>query len=384
MGRSSARSPEHVTSTGDIHGFGAFASHRQFATHTPSWAPLAVTEPITVAIPYYNGRLDIADALRSVKRSTYTPAEVVVVDDGSTDGSVALIREQFPDVRVVELGRNSGGMLNRVRNRAIQEAKTRLVFLMDHDVVLEPTCLQLLLSHMRALPDAAVITTRAMFAHDHERIYVDAQQLHFLCNTVALNRGMVSLHSSHGPQPTIGWGTELIDKEKAAIVGFFDEDFGMGWGDDGEFHHRIRLAGLGCYSVPDAVVYHKRVEGANRIAGTIRNRWYIIGEMYSLKTLCLLAPALILYEASLLAFVCLIGQHRGYLRAMRDVVRHVPRLVRKRRALQRSRMIADRELLVSGPLYIRGNLIDKPHLMFGMKLLNRVFAAYWSIVHNFI
>jgi GT2 family glycosyltransferase len=346
--------------------------------------PLAADEPITVVIPNYNGQKDIADAIQSVCRSTYAPAEIIVVDDGSTDQSVALIRQRFPDVRIVALGRNSGGMLNRVRNRALREAATRLVFLMDNDVIVEPTCLAVLLSRMRAMSDAAVLTTRALFANDRDRIYVDAQGLHFLCNTVALNRDAPKSTSSQNPKPSIGWGTQLIDKSKAALIGFFDEDYGMGWGDDGEFHHRIRLAGFGCYSVPDAIVYHKRVEGANRIRGTVRNRWYIIAQTYSLKTLVLLMPVLILYEASLFMFLCLKGNGRSYLRAMRDVVRSVPRLIRKRWALQRSRTISDRELLVGGPIYIRDSLVERPYFRLGMNMLNHVFDGYWRLVKNFI
>jgi GT2 family glycosyltransferase len=348
------------------------------------FSALGHQEPITVAIPNYNGRRDIADAIRSAQNSTYLPAQILVVDDGSTDGSVSFIRENFPDIRVIELGHNSGGMLNRVRNRALHEAKTRLVFLMDHDIVLEPSCLSVLLSQMRALPDAAVLTTRALFAHDRQRIYVDAQSLHFLCNTVASNRDGYVGESDGKPKPSIGWGTQLIDKDKAAIIGFFDEDYGMGWGDDGEFHHKIRLAGFGCYSVPNAVVYHKRVEGANRVSGTVRNRWYIITETYSLKTLVLLAPALLLYEAALFSFLCLKGQRRQYLRSMREVCRRIPHLLKKRSGLQKSRQISDRDLLVGGPIYIRENLVEKAYLRISMVVLNGIFEGYWRLVKNFI
>jgi len=346
--------------------------------------PVKDQEPITVAIPNYNGKCEIGDAIRSVQNSTYSPAELLVVDDGSTDESVSFIRETFPEVRIIELGCNSGGMLNRVRNRALREAKTRLVFLMDHDIVLESSCLSVLVSQMRTLPDAAVLTTRALYDHDRRRIYVDAQHLHFLCNTVASNRDCYVDESDQKPKASIGWGTQLIDKEKAAVIGFFDENYGMGWGDDGEFHHKIRLAGFGCYSVPNAVVYHKRVEGAKRVSGTVRNRWYIIIETYALKTLFLLTPALLLYEVALFSFLCLKGERRQYFRSMQDVIASIPRLLQKRATLQQSRTISDRELLVGGPIYIRANLVEKRYLRLSMSLLNGMFEGYWRLVKNFI
>jgi GT2 family glycosyltransferase len=158
----------------------------------------------------------------------------------------------------------------------------------------------------------------------------------------------------------------------------------MGWGDDGEFHHKIRLTGFGCYSVPTAVVYHKRIEGANRVSGTVRNRWYIIIETYALKTLVLLAPALVLYEAALVIFLCLKGHRRQYLGSMRDVFRNLPQLLKKRSELQRSRRIPDKEVLVGGPIYIRANLVEKSYLRFSMTVLNGVFEGYWRLVKNFI
>jgi hypothetical protein len=136
--------------------------------------------------------------------------------------------------------------------------------------------------------------------------------------------------------------------------------------------------------VPNAVVYHKRVEGANRVSGTVRNRWYIIIETYALKTLVLLAPALLIYEAALLTFLCLKGQQRHYLRSRGEVCRRVPHLLRKRAGVQKSRRISDRDLLVGGPIYIRANLVEKTYLRLSMSLLNGMFEGYWRLVKNFI
>jgi GT2 family glycosyltransferase len=353
---------------------------QQSLRHFP---PLQPQEPVTVAILNYNGRGDIADAIRSVEKSTHSPAEILVVDDGSTDGSVCLIREHFPKVRVVEMGRNTK-MLNQVRNRALREAQTRLVFLMDHDVVLEPSCLSQLMSHMQALPDAAVLTTRALFQHDPSRIYVDAQRMHFLCNSVALNRDARLPSADEHPQLSFGWGTQLIDKTKATVVGFFDEEYVMGWGDDGEFHYKIHLSGLACYSVPRAVVYHKRDAGADRIYGSIRNRWFLIIEAYALRTILILGPALLLYEVVLFAFLCLRGQAIEYLRGMRDTLHHFHSLRIKRSKVQRLRAKLDGDLLVGGPIYIRGSFVQKPYLRLGMGLLNRLFEGYWMLCRRFI
>jgi GT2 family glycosyltransferase len=346
--------------------------------------PLGAQEPLTVAIPNFNGRQEIGDAIASVLQSTYRPAEILVIDDGSTDGSAEFIRQRFPDVRVIELGRNSGGMLNQVRNRALREAKTRLVFLMDHDIILEPSCLSVLVSEMRRLPDAGALTTRALRHDDPSRLWVDVQKLHFLCNTVAPNRGGRVSSSDDQPKPSVGWGTQLVDKAKAAMINFFDEDYFIGWGDDGQFHYRLQLAGLRCYSVPRAVVFHKRKQEAGRVRAIVRNRWYMLVECYGVRSLILLAPLLILYEVLLVVYLCLRGEGREYVNCLRDFIRSFPRLLQKRALTQRTRVVPDRVLLSGGPIYVSDSIVTSASSKLALAFMNGVFDAYWQTVRRFI
>jgi GT2 family glycosyltransferase len=346
--------------------------------------PLAEQEPVTVAIPNYNGRHEISGAIKSVQQSTYQPAEILVIDDGSTDGSAEFIRQTFPVVRVVELGRNSGGILNRVRNRALREARTRLVFLMDHDIILDSSCLAVLVSEMRRLPDAAVLTTRALRYDDPTRIWVDAQKLHFLCNTVAPNRGGYVSDADDQARPSVGWGTQLVDKAKAAVINFFDEDYLIGWGDDGQFHYKLHLAGLPCYSVPRAIVFHKREVEAGRVRAIVRNRWYLLVECYALRSLILLAPVLIFYEVFLIVFLCLRGQLREYLNCVPDLIRTFPRLLRKRASVQRMRVVPDRLLLSGGPIYVSESIVTNTCTRLALVLMNHLFEGYWRVVRRFI
>jgi GT2 family glycosyltransferase len=380
VGRSSGSPAKRLPQAVGTLGIRAMDDRQQSAIKFP---PTTGDEPLTVAILNYNGKHVLGDAIASVQASTYAPFEILVVDDGSTDGSASFVTQNFPEVRVVELGRNTR-RLNHVRNRALNEAKTRLVFLMDNDVVLEPSCLSVLVSQMRALPNSAVLTTRAVFQSDPERIYVDAQGMHFLCNTVALTRDGDLSAAAEDPRPSVGWGTQLIDKLKASVIGFFDEDYVMGWGDDGEFHQKIHLAGLGCYSVPKALVYHKREAGSDRIYGGVRNRWSLIIETYAVRSLLVLAPVLVLYEIALFSFLCLKGRWREYLGAMTDVVASLPRLLTNRSRVQNLRASADRDLLMGGPIYIRGSLVARKSLQLGMNLLNQVFEGYWKVARKLI
>ena len=63
---------------------------------------------ISIIIPHLNGRHHLNDCLGSLRQQTFTDFEVLLVDNGSTDGTQAYVREQFPEVKLIELGQNCG------------------------------------------------------------------------------------------------------------------------------------------------------------------------------------------------------------------------------------------------------------------------------------
>jgi glycosyltransferase involved in cell wall biosynthesis len=111
---------------------------------------------VTVAVSNYNGLNIVGSCLESIGRLNAAPAEIVVLDDGSTDGSVAYLRQHFPSVRVIEMGVNSAASSTSCATARWPRARTDFVFLVDNDVTLAPDCLDQLLRGLETLPDAAV------------------------------------------------------------------------------------------------------------------------------------------------------------------------------------------------------------------------------------
>jgi GT2 family glycosyltransferase len=337
---------------------------------------------VTAAVSNYNGITVLGDCLESIQSLTPPPREIMMIDDGSEDGSQAMVRERFPHVRVIELGVNSGGILNKVRNRALTEARTDFVFLVDHDVTLRPDCLNELLRGLETLPEAAVCIPRTVYEHDPSMIYQDGQVLHYAGTSLASHRNVPLKDADDRPRLTIGWGVQLIDKHLAAEVGNFSENYVMGWGDDGEFNHRMNLRRHFCYHVPSAVVYHKRVTGARRYYGTVRNRWRFLLECYQMKTLILCAPALVVYEISVLLFVMKQGEIRQYLDAIRYIAENTGSIRSVRRGVQSTRLVKDRELMTSGSIFISAEYVDSPILGFGYRAMNAFLNGYWSLIRR--
>jgi len=86
-------------------------------------------------IPTRDGRTLLADALESLERQT-VEHDVIVVDNGSTDGTAELVAERFPRVRVLRLDENLG--FGRAVNRGVELVETPVVVLLNNDVVCEP------------------------------------------------------------------------------------------------------------------------------------------------------------------------------------------------------------------------------------------------------
>jgi GT2 family glycosyltransferase len=337
---------------------------------------------VTVAVSNYNGLEIVGSCLESIQRLNHAPAAILVLDDGSTDGSVAYLGEHFPSVRVIEMGVNSGGILNKLRNRALAEARTDFVFLVDNDVTLAPDCLDQLLHGLETLPHAAVCLPRTVYERDPSMIYQDGQVLHYVGTSLAKNRNFPLANADNTPRLTIGWGVQLIDRAQAADVGNFSEGYIIGWGDDAEFNHKMNLLQHFCYHIPAAVVYHKRVTGAKRYLASVRNRWRFMLEFYQARTLVLCAPALAVYELSLILFLLKKREFRQYRAGMRFIWANRRDIRTVRRSIQRRRVMRDRDLMTSGTIFIAAEYMDSTLLVLGYRLMNAFLNGYWVLVRG--
>ncbi len=121
----------------------------------------------SVVIPLYNKAPHIEATLRSVLANGEPVGEVIVVDDGSTDGSAAIV-EGITDARI-RLVRQANGGVSRARNRGIDLARCEWVAFLDADDLGEPTYLSRLGELAEAFPDCAMLATRYVLADDDGR-----------------------------------------------------------------------------------------------------------------------------------------------------------------------------------------------------------------------
>ncbi len=119
--------------------------------------------PVSVVIPMYNNLPWIEETLDSVRGQTVAPVEIIVVDDGSTDGAGELIARDYPDVRCI---RQENGGISASRNRGISEATARYIALLDADDLCHPERLEREWAILEREPDIDVVGANMMIFRD--------------------------------------------------------------------------------------------------------------------------------------------------------------------------------------------------------------------------
>lgn len=197
----------------------------------------------TVIIPVYNGEQFIGDAIESAMSQTLQPDEIVVVDDGSTDGTAAIVR-RFPGVTLISQ-ENSGPAA--ARNTGIRHATGDLVAMLDADDMWPA--------------DRQEIMVRHMVEHAETDLVLGQQQL-------LIEPGAVLPHwvpADYAPSWKPGRlklpvSAFVARRGLFSLVGFMDET--LRHGEDTEWHLRVRDAGLTITVLPDVVLI-RRIHGSN-------------------------------------------------------------------------------------------------------------------------
>src|SRR5258705_8175563 len=109
-----------------------------------------MTEPVTVVVPAWNGERWLPGLFASLAAQTQAPAEVIVVDNGSADGTLDWLAREAPEVRVLAQGRNTGFAV--AANRGLLAARTELVALVNTDVVLAADWIEVMATRLAAEP----------------------------------------------------------------------------------------------------------------------------------------------------------------------------------------------------------------------------------------
>ena len=217
-----------------------------------------VAAPTVVAVVVTYNRKDLlAECLRMLTQQTRVPHSIVVVDNASTDDTVAFVRENFPKVDMVSLSRNTGGAggFSAGLAHAIDRHDADLVWAMDDDTIPTSTALAELLATRAAYgPELALVASRVVWTNGEE------QPRNIPRDPFGRSREERRTARRAGGRPirTASFVSLLIDAAAVREYGLPTADFFI-WNDDFEFTARILRHRKGIYA-PRAVVVHKTAE----------------------------------------------------------------------------------------------------------------------------
>jgi GT2 family glycosyltransferase len=173
----------------------------------------------------------------------------------------------------------------------------------------------------------------------------------------------------------------LLDREAAIAIGLFDERYFLGK-DDGDFTHRMRIAGYRILEVPDALVLHgSRPRSDWLFYYQLRNRWHFMLKNYQWITLIAILPCLAVHEPLQLLVLHAKGHGGTYWKAVGGLIAMLPQLPHDRAEVKRYRRLRDGALLRSDRLIVREDLMT-PLTRAGKRLYDAWLAAYWSLLRH--
>jgi GT2 family glycosyltransferase len=269
------------------------------------------TKPlVSVIIPNFNGARVLRTCLTSLEAQKFKGFEVVLVDNGSTDDSVDLVKSEFPwVVTIIENSSNLG--FAKACNQGIEASKGRFVALLNNDTEAHPSWLAELLSAAREHPDAGMFASKTLFFDRRDVIDTTGHLIY----PDGLNRGRGRLEVDRGQYDDKAdvffpsGCAALYRRDLFAEIGLFDVSH-FAYGDDTDIGIRGRLAGWKCVFVPGAVVYHMYSMTTGQYSPTKvflveRNRIWIVWKYF---------PAKYLLMSPLFSFVRYLYQAYGALR----------------------------------------------------------------------
>jgi GT2 family glycosyltransferase len=297
---------------------------------------------ISVVIVTWNGRQYLEACLTAVGAQVGVRIETILVDNASSDGTVAYVGERFPSVRVVSLSENRG--FAGGNNAGVREARGEFVALLNNDTVPESTWLQTLFSGVDEGTGFALVTSRVVYMHD-PRVIDSAGDSMLAAGGAFKRHHGASVDVARESTEVFGvcGAACLMPKRVFDELGGFDEDFFVSH-EDVDLSYRARLLGYRCRYVADAVVRHHGSPTIGRASGFAiyhgqRNlEWLYVKNTPPLLLLTTL-PSHVMYVAAAAVHFTRAGALGPFLRAKLAALAGMPRALRKRRHVQRTRRV---------------------------------------------
>jgi hypothetical protein len=219
------------------------------------------TGKVAVILLNWNGKVDTLDCLESLQRVEYAAFEVIVVDNGSQDDSVAVIRARYPSVTVLETGANLG--FSAGNNVGIIYALGHgadYILLLNNDTVVDPQLLAVLTQTSQNFPDSGFLGAKIYFFAEPRRIwYAGARWFPYKADFEHIGGNQIDngVDWEKTEETAYACGCALfVRREVIESIGMLEPSFFALW-EECDWCYRAQRQGFKTLFVPDAKVWHK-------------------------------------------------------------------------------------------------------------------------------
>jgi GT2 family glycosyltransferase len=310
---------------------------------------------VSIIIPCWNGEKWIEKCFSSIRGQTYKDLELIVIDNGSMDRSIAVMQDSFQDLKPMIIENPSNYGFAKAMNQGIDAAKGEFIFALNLDVVLEPDYIEKLVG---AFDDPKIGSATGKLYRFPEMFggkkIIDTTGHVFLAERSVLNRGM--LQEDHGQfddqKQIFGvcaaaamYRREMLEGVKMGKE-YFDEDY-FAYYEDVDLDWRAINAGWKSVFVPEAVGFHakrafaKKLDKEMRIISN-RNKYLTIVKNDSLINYMIDLPVIAAHDLDYL-FYSHFRDYRLFFRNLLKKFLSTPLALRKRSKLKNKRIITARE-----------------------------------------
>ncbi len=304
---------------------------------------------VSVIIVNYNGMKFLENCIGSLLAQTYPNVEIIIVDNASTDSSIAYLMSRYDGLILVENAANlgfAGGV-----NTGIRNSQGHFIMTLNNDAWADARCIEHLVTEMTGDDRTGMCATKMLFPDTR----INSAGICISQSGAAWDRGMFeadtgqynNLEEIFGPCA----GAALYRRKMLDEIGLFDEDFFL-YLEDVDLAFRGRLAGWKCMFVPEAVVFHYHGGTAgfrSDITIYYGNRNILWWPMKDFPAGLLLTslPWIVGRTFGVIPYYIIKGQGKVILKSKIDGIIGIPSMLAKRRLVRKSVSSSDIRRFIS-------------------------------------
>ena len=311
---------------------------------------------VSIVIPNWNGKKFLVPCLDSLLGQTYRNFEIIVVDNGSKDGSIDLLKEQYAGVKLLALQHNTG--FSFAVNRGIESSQGEYIALINNDTTVDKQWLEKMVLALQNNLGIGSVACKMLSLADPTIFDGAGDGLRRGCLPARIGHGEKDIGQFDNERYVLGacGGAALYRKNMLDEIGLFDEDF-FAYLEDVDLDLRAQSAGYKCLYIPEAIIYHLGCgttgSGYSKLVVRLscRNNINMMIKNIPLDLLFAFLPYIFFWQSYYLAAVVIRGGSlSAWLAGVWDALILLPKMLKKREQIKNLRKVSTaylKDLIVS-------------------------------------